>query len=131
MNTTQQFLRFLIAGGIAAGVNFLVGYSLSGLLPFYGDVVIGYLAGMITAFFLFEQRVFGEHAESRQRSAGIFVLVNMLGLLQTWLIFAWLMRWCFPWLQWHFYPEHIARAVAIITPTLTSYIGHKHFTFRQ
>lgn len=128
---SKQFLRFLVAGGIAACVNFIVGYSLSGRLPFYGDVVIGYLAGMITAFFLFEQKVFGEHAESRQRSAGIFVLVNLLGLLQTWLIFSWLMRWFFPLLQWHFFPEHVARAIAIITPTLTSYIGHKYFTFRQ
>jgi len=85
---SKQFLRFLVAGGIAACVNFTVGSALSGLLPFYGDVVIGYLAGMITAFFLFEQKVFGEHAESRQRSVGIFVLVNLLGLLQTWLIFS-------------------------------------------
>ncbi len=128
---SSQFLRFLVAGGISAVVNYAVGYALSGLLPFHGDVVVGYLAGMGTAFFLFERSVFGEHVESRRRSVGIFILVNALGLLQTWLIFTWLVTYYLPKFQWSFYPEHLARAVAIITPTLTSYICHKYFTFRQ
>ena len=126
---SKQFLHFLIAGGIAAAVNFGVGYTLAGYLPWHGDIVVGYVAGMATAFFLFEQKVFGEHPESRQRSVLFFVAVNALGLLQTWVIYAALMQWIFPRVTWLFFPAEIARAIAIITPTLTSYIGHKYFTF--
>lgn len=128
---SKQFMRFLLAGGIAAVVNFAVGYSLAGLFPLHGDIAIGYLAGMAAAFFLFETQVFGQHAESRSRSVGIFVIVNLLGLLQTWVIYAALVEWLFPAIGWQVYPPLLARAIAIITPTLTSFVGHKYFTFRQ
>lgn len=127
----NQFFRFLVAGGIAAVINFIVGYALAGKLPWHGDIVIGYLAGMITAFFMFERLVFGEHAESRRQSAIAFVGVNLLGLLQTWIIYVLLVNWAFPVFTITFYPGEIARACAIITPTITSFIGHKYFTFRQ
>lgn len=128
---SKQFVLFLVAGGIAAAVNFSVGLSLSGLLPLYGDIVLGYLAGMLTAFFLFEKSVFGEHVESRSKSVRIFILVNILGLLQTWIVFVLLKDCFFPWADYHLYPAEVARAIAIIVPTLTSFLGHKFFTFKQ
>ena len=128
---SKQFLHFLLAGGVAAVVNFCVGYGLSGKLPFYGDIVMGYLAGMLTAFLLFEKHVFGEHAESRKKSVVVFVGVNLLGLLQTWLVYFLLKDHIFPAIALVFYPAEISRAIAIIVPTLSSFIGHKYFTFKQ
>lgn len=128
---SKQFLHFLIAGGIAAFVNFVVGHALSGLLPLYGDIVIGYLAGMMTAFVVFEKKVFGENGRSRATSLKIFILVNIIGLFQTWIIFALLKDYLFPRVVYHFYPEEAARAIAIIAPTFTSFLGHKFFTFKQ
>jgi len=128
---SKQFLHFLIAGGIAACVNFVVGFSLSGLLPLYGDIVVGYLAGMLTAFVLFEQKVFGEHGESRTKSVHFFILVNVLGLFQTWMVFALLKDYLFPLIGYHLFPAEMARAIAIIFPTVTSFLGHKFFTFKQ
>jgi putative flippase GtrA len=128
---SRQFVRFLIAGGIAAGVNFTVGFLLSGRLPLYGDIVVGYLAGMLTAFFLFEQNVFGEHVESRSKSVRIFIVVNILGLFQTWIVFALLKDYLFPLAGYDVYPAEMARAIAIIVPTFTSFLGHKFFTFKQ
>jgi len=128
---SQQFLHFLIAGSIAAGVNFSIGFLLSGLLPIYGDIVVGYLAGMLTAFFLFERKVFGEHGESRRKSVKMFILVNILGLLQTWLVFALLKDYLFPQMDYDFYAAETARAVAIIIPMFSSFFGHKFFTFKQ
>lgn len=129
--SSRQFFYFLVAGGIAACVNFGIGFSLSGLLPLYGDIVAGYLAGMLTAFFLFEKKVFGEHGESRAKSIHIFILVNLLGLLQTWIIFALLKDYLFPIAGYRIYPAEMARAIAIIVPTFTSFLGHKFFTFKQ
>lgn len=128
---SRQFLHFLIAGGIAAVVNFGVGLLLSGWLPLYGDIVMGYLAGMLTAFFLFEKNVFGEHRESRSKSVRIFIVVNILGLFQTWIVYALLKDYVFPLVHYHLYPAEMARAIAIIVPTLTSFLGHKFFTFKQ
>lgn len=128
---SRQFFHFLVAGGIAACVNFGVGFLLSGLLPLYGDIVVGYLAGMLTAFFLFEQKVFSEHGESRAKSVNIFILVNILGLLQTWIVFALLKDYLFPRMDYDFYGAETARAIAIIVPMFSSFLGHKFFTFKQ
>jgi putative flippase GtrA len=128
----NQFFRFLLAGGVAACVNFAVGYALQGYLPFHGDIVIGYLAGMLTAFLLFEKTVFGAHAESRGKSMAMFVVVNMLGLFQTWIVYVVLKDYLFSLWGWHFHhaPE-VARAIAIVVPTLTSFVGHKYLTFAK
>jgi len=128
---SRQFLKFMIAGGVAACVNFSVGWMLFGWLPLYGDIAVGYLAGMLTAFVLFEKKVFGEHIESRKKSIVVFFLVNTLGLLQTWLVFPLLKDYLFPLMDYHFYAPEIARAIAIMVPMLSSFLGHKFFTFKQ
>jgi len=128
---TRQFVHFLMAGGIAATVNFGVGWSLAGLVPLYGDIVVGYLAGMLTAFFLYEKNVFGENGESRKKSVVLFVAVNLFGLLQTWAVYALMKDALLPALQWIFYPAELSRAVAIAVPMFTSFLGHKFYTFQQ
>jgi len=128
---SKQFLRFLIAGGIAASVNFAVGYSLQGLLPFHGDIVVGHLSGMLVAFFLFEQSVFEGTENSRVKSAPIFIAINGLALAQTWLVYYVLHQYIFPGAKFYFHPDVVARAIAIITPIFTSFLGHKYFTFKD
>jgi len=128
---SKQFLRFLVAGGIAACVNFTVGYSLQGLLPFHGDIVAGHLSGMLVAFFLFEQRVFDQAENSRVKSAPIFVAINGLALIQTWLVYYALHQYFFPGVKFDFHLDVVARAIAIITPIFTSFLEHKYFTFKE
>ena len=127
---SKQFFHFLVAGGIAACINFSVGFVLAGLVPLHGDIVVGYLAGMLTAFFIFE-KVFGEHSESREKSVQIFILVNLLGLVQTWVVYVILKDYLFPGINYHLYAAEMARAIAIIVPLFSSFIGHKFFTFKQ
>lgn len=128
---SRQFLHFLCAGGTAAVVNFGVGWLLFGWLPLYGDVAVGYLAGMLTAFFLFEAKVFGEHKESRKKSVVMFLIVNVFGLSQTWLAFPLLKDYLFSLLDYQFYAAESARAIAIFIPMFSSFLGHKFFTFKQ
>lgn len=128
---SKQFLHFLIAGGIAAAVNFGVGYSFSGLLPFHGDIIIGHLSGMIVAFILFGRKVFEESSNKQSTQLLIFIAVNAAALLQTYLVYYLLMHLVFFHLDHQAYADAIARAAAIVTPIFTSFLGHKYFTFRQ
>jgi putative flippase GtrA len=128
---SAQFLRFLIAGGIAAAVNFSVGYSLSGLLPFHGDIVAGHLSGMIVAFILFGRDVFEQTQGDQFRKVVLFTAVNGIALAQTYLVYYVLVHYFFIYIESIPHTDLIARAVAIITPIFTSFLGHKYFTFRQ
>jgi len=128
---SKQFLRFLIAGGIAAAVNFSVGFSLSGFLPFHGDIIAGHLSGMVVAFILFGRGVFAKQGGTQAREVIIFIIVNTVALAQTYVVYYLLTHIFFPALGVIFHPEIVARAIAIITPIFTSFLGHKYFTFRE
>jgi putative flippase GtrA len=128
---SPQFVRFLVTGGLAALVNFSVGFLLARLLPYNLDLVVGHVSGMVAAFILFELFVFGESSHEKPKSMGLFVMVNLLALLQTYLIGSALEEWLFPEIGFELHPETVARIIAIGFPVLTSFLGHKYFTFRQ
>ena len=83
---SRQFLGFVLTGGIAAAVNFGSRILYNQWMVFSPAVVVAYLTGMVTAFFLARMLVFTESSQSPRRSGSFFVLVNILAIAQTWLI---------------------------------------------
>lgn len=127
---SRQFLVFLVTGGTAAAVNFGSRIVYNQWMAFSPAVVCAYITGMITAFVLAKLFVFKDSRQSMHRAAGFFVLVNLVAVAQTWLISVGLLRYVLPQFGvTHFAPE-IAHAVGVVVPVFTSYLGHKHFSFR-
>jgi len=127
---SRQFLLFLVAGGIAAGVNFGSRIVLSHWLHYVPAIVIAYCLGMITAFGLNRQFVFEKSSSGVHRQAGWFILVNVAAVLQTIAISLLLARWLLPALSIDFHNDTLAHAVGVAVPVVTSYLGHKHLSFR-
>ena len=127
---SRQFLTFLLTGGCAAVVNFASRMVFSQAFDFSTAVILAYIAGMITAFVLARLFVFKNSQQSMQRSAGFFILVNMVAALQTWGISMGLAYYLLPALGVHFFVREIAHGVGVIAPVFTSYIGHKRWSFR-
>ena len=123
-------LRFLLAGGAAAALNFLSRIALSLLLPYPVAVVLAYFFGMTTAFLLNKRFVFPGSTNPLHQQMLWFVTVNLLALLQTLAVSLLLADFLLPYagVTWH--ANEIAHAVGIVTPILTSYVGHRRFTFR-
>lgn len=128
---SPQFIRFLLAGGIAAAANygsrFLFGHWLS-----YGvSIVLAYLVGMTVAFVLMRQHVFTQSKGRIASQAARFVAVNMLAVLQTLLISLLLARWLLPAMGMQGeYAEAVAHLVGVAVPVVTSYFGHRMLTFK-
>jgi len=127
---SRQFIAFLVTGGIAAAVNFGSRILLTPWLGFGTSVVVAYLIGMATAFLLARAFVFTESKQSVHQSALWFVAVNALAVAQTWAISMALAYWALPGLGVTRFVEEIAHAVGVVVPVFTSYLGHKHFSFR-
>lgn len=123
-------LRFLLAGGVAAALNFGSRILLSLLLPYPVAVALAYFFGMATAFVLNRRFVFPGSTNALHQQALWFITVNLVALLQTLAVSVLLADFILPWagLTWH--ADEIAHAVGIVTPILTSYLGHRRFTFR-
>ena len=123
-------LRFVLAGGVAAAVNFASRIALSLVLPYAAAVALAYFFGMATAFVLNRRFVFTGSTNPLHQQAMWFVTVNLVALLQTLGVSVLLADFVLPHagLTWH--AEELAHAVGIVTPILTSYLGHRHYTFR-
>ncbi|MCK5002694.1 MAG: GtrA family protein [Gammaproteobacteria bacterium] len=127
---SKQFIVFLITGGTAALVNFGSRFVYSQWVSFSTAVILAYITGMITAFVLAKVFVFKESQQSIHHSALFFCLVNLVAVLQTWLISMGLAYYLLPYLGVSIFVEEIAHAVGIAVPVFTSYLGHKRWSFR-
>lgn len=128
---SRQFLLFLLTGGTAAAVNFGSRILYNHWLNYSTSIILAYLTGMVTAFILARVFVFTESSQGLQRSALIFTLVNLIAVAQTWAISMGLAYYILPAAGvTHFAPE-IAHAAGVMFPVFTSYLGHKHWSFRE
>jgi putative flippase GtrA len=127
---SRQFALFLLTGGTAAAVNFASRILYSQWLDYSTSIIVAYLTGMVTAFVLARLFVFTESSQDWHRSALIFTLVNLVAAAQTWAISMGLAYYVLPRVGvTHFAPE-IAHATGVVFPVFTSYLGHKHWSFR-
>ena len=127
---SRQFVIFLVTGGLAAAVNFGSRIVYNQWVGFSVAVVLAYLTGMVTAFALARYFVFTESSQSMQRSALWFVVVNIVAVIQTWVISMLLAYYLLPRMGFARFIPEIAHAVGVVVPVFTSYLGHKRFSFK-
>jgi len=125
-----QFLRFLLVGGFAAALNFGSRIVLSRWLPYAAAIVIAYLIGLVVAFLLNRRLVFTQHTRQLHHQMFWFVSVNAVGLTLTLFVSLLFAHYILPFLGVTWHMQEIAHAIGVATPILTSYIGHKHLSFR-
>ncbi len=128
---SRTFLLFLVAGGVAALANFGSRIVFSQVFDYVPAIVLAYCVGMLTAFVLNRLFVFTATSNSVQNQAMWFVLVNIAAVLQTVVISVLLRNWLFPSTGMSFHPDEVAHAIGVVVPVVTSYLGHRHLTFKE
>jgi putative flippase GtrA len=128
--SSNQFLVFLITGGIAALVNFGSRVIYNIVVDFSYAIIMAYLTGMVTAFILVKRYVFTQSSQKLNISIMFFSLVNLVAVAQTWLISMGLAYYLLPYFGIVGYVLEISHAVGISIPVFTSYLGHKYFSFK-
>lgn len=126
-----RFLKFLVTGGIAALVNLASRYVLNYLMPFEAAVVVAYLLGMTTAYLLARRFVFDASGRSVTSEVRRFVLVNIVALGFVWAISVGLARVVFPAVDFNWHAEDLAHLIGVLAPAVTSYLGHRFYTFAR
>ena len=126
----RPFLRFLVTGGIAALINFGTRIVYSLWMNYPTAVVVAYVTGMVAAFAMARLFVFTETDRSIAHSAGWFAVVNVVGAAQTLAVSLFLADWILPGLGFHWQVETVAHGIGIMAPVFSSYLGHKHLSFK-
>jgi putative flippase GtrA len=124
------FLKFLLTGGISALVNIGSRALLSLALPFEVSVLAAYLIGMVVAFMLMRAFVFARSGQAPASEFVRFGIVNAVGLALVWLVSVALAGWLFPAVGFTWHAEFVAHTIGVLSPVVTSYFGHKLFSFR-
>lgn len=127
----HEVLRFLFVGGVAASVNFFSRFLLALVFPFEISVIISYVIGMLIAFCLFQRFVFGNSGDAHHRQAVRFILINILGILISVAVSSFTARVVVPLINWTYFPFATAHLAGIIAPAVTSYFGHKFYTYKK
>jgi len=125
----RRFILFLIAGGVAAGVNILSRIALNWVVPYEVAIVGAYLIGMTTAYLLSKAFVFDPSGRGVSGEYLRFALVNVIAAAQVWVVSVGLARLIFPAIGFTWHSETVAHVIGVMVPIFTSYLGHKHFTF--
>lgn len=124
-----EFGRFLVTGGIAAAANVISRWLFNLVMPFEVAVVIAYLVGMTTAYVLSKLFVFANSGRSVSDEFFRFAIVNAVALVQVWVVSVGLARYLFPAVGFTWHADDIAHMIGVVIPAVTSYLGHRHFSF--
>lgn len=125
---SRSFIVFLVTGGVAAATNLLARVALSSVLSYEVAVALAYFIGMIVAFTLFRRFVFAKGAEWTAEFRR-FAVVNAFAFALVWLVSIGLGRFLFPAIGFDWHAMDIAHLIGVLCPTVTSYLGHKRYTF--
>lgn len=127
----KEFAQFLLVGGASALVNFFARILINHFVSFSTAVVLAYLVGMVTAFILSKLYVFERSGRHHLHELRDFTIVNLFAVVQVWIISVGLAEHVFPAIGYHFYAKDLAHLIGLSVPAVTSYFGHKYFSFRK
>ncbi len=127
----REFLQFVLVGGFSAGVNFLSRIGFSEFFSYRIAILLAYIVGMLTAFVLSKKYVFDKSGKHYLHELKDFTIVNIAAVIQVWLISVGLAEYFFPYIQFDYYAEEVAHLIGLGIPVISSYFGHKYFSFRK
>ena len=125
-----RFFKFVVSGGLSVVVNLGARVFFNEFMSYRWSVAIAYLFGMATAFALFKFMVFQASGRTASQELLGFTLVNLIGAVQVWVVSVGLAEYYFPWVGFSWHPEFVAHFLGLSTLVITSYLGHKHLSFR-
>ncbi|MEJ1978042.1 MAG: GtrA family protein [Acetobacteraceae bacterium] len=123
-------MRFLLAGGFAAGVNWLVRFPLSTVMPFLPAVLAATGIGMAVGFILYQRFVFPGSSRPLLLRLRDFIAVNIVASIGV-AIVAVAARGALLLLIDLGAAQAIGHALGIVAGAVLNFAGHSSVTFRD
>jgi putative flippase GtrA len=130
MTEHERFLRFLAAGGTSAVLNLGSRWLFGQVVSYELSVALAYVVGVTSAFALMRMFVFEPAGDAAHAQFTRFVVVNIFGFAVVWLVSVGLARGLFPAIGFRWHADTIAHGFGIACLAVTSWWGHRRFSFR-
>ena len=95
-------------------INFGARIMLNVWLSFSMSIILAYVAGAVTAYLLTRAFVFTDSQQSVSHSIGFFILINLVAVLQTWIVSMALADYVLPAMHVDAFRKEIAHGVGIV-----------------
>ena len=126
-----QVARFLLAGGSAALITWLLRFPLSYLLPFAGAVAVANVIGMVFGFVTYRRFVFPGSSRLVSQQLSDFVIVNLLSTVVVVVVSIIFANRIFPAVGFTWEVEAISHMFGIAAGAVSNYLGHRRFSFAR
>lgn len=123
--------RFLVAGALAALVNWVARFPLDLLMPFAAAVVGATAIGMVCGFLLYRAWVFPGSPRPLVVQIRDFVLVNLVGMAVMVSVAIALRSVLIAAIGHEAVAAAVAHAGGIAVGAAANFLGHRHITFRK
>lgn len=124
----NEFIKYFAASAIALSIDYATYWAIvqSNLMELKGAAVVGYMVGLVVAYFLISERVFSDGwlRERRSYEALLFALSGVLGIVLTYISVAF---YVFAFGE----SVHGAKLLAIGISFIAVYLFRKLFVFRS
>ena len=121
--------RFLVAGGIAALVNWLVRFPVELVLPYFAALLVATCIGMTCGFLLYRAWVFPGSTRPLAGQVRDFILVNLTGQATMLGVAALVRQLLIAAGVGTLVAGASAHALGIAVGAVVNYLGHRHVTF--
>ena len=126
---TDEFGKFLLAGGTAAAANFFSRFAFEPFMPFAAAVAAAYGLGVVTAFTLNRIFVFPASGKKLRHEISWFFLFNLLAFPVVIGVSA-ALSWAFVHVVDKAIAQAAAHAISIVLPAVVNFAAHKFITFK-
>lgn len=130
MRWSSGFFLFVLIGGLSSVVNLVARILINRTASYEVAIVLAFPIALITAFLLNRALVFRSSGRAWGGEFLRFLLVNLAALVQVFVVSVVLARLIFPAIGFQSHSDTIAHGIGLLSPILTSYWAHKHFSFR-
>ena len=127
---SAQFVKFLIAGGLAALLNWSARFLFSTWFSYGWAVLLAYLIGLSSGYVLNAWLVFPKSGQTRRREIAYFVGVNLMSLPLVWGLSVGLGDFLFPTIMDRSLAQALGNGIGILSPVALSFVLHRKLTFR-
>jgi energy-coupling factor transport system substrate-specific component len=121
--------RFLVAGGVAALVNWLVRFPVELVLPYFAALLVATCIGMTCGFLLYRAWVFPGSTRALSGQVRDFILVNLTGQATMLGVAALVRQLLISIGVGTLVAGASAHALGIAVGAAVNYLGHRHVTF--
>ncbi len=128
---TPQFGRFLLVGGVAAGLQWTSRFLFSLYMPYAWAIVCAFFVGLFSGYCLNALFVFRGSRGSRIRQISYFSAINVLALPFVWGVSMVLGAWALPRIMPLGLAQSVGNGVGILSPVAFNFVLHRAVTFRS